>query len=266
LVFLQFRILGTIAVGIGGTFHAVPGLRQRCLLASLLVQAPAVVPVSTLYSELWGENPPATVENALQAHVSRLRRTLVQLVDGPAADVLRTRASGYSLDVEPEDIDLNRFRAYIRRSRRAMEGEDLPAAQELLEQGLGLWQGAPLGDAAVGPLCQSAATEWEEEYLSAREDAFWLRIRAGEPMRVVGELKRMSIAHPWRERITELLMVALYQCGRQAEAVGVYNAARLRLVDELGMEPSPKLRQLFRQMLNQDPGLHRSNALLRRTA
>lgn len=262
---MQFRILGTLAVGIGGAFHAVPGLRQRRLLASLLIQAPAVVHVSTLYSELWGEDPPATVENALQAHVSRLRRTLVQLAGEPAADVLRARGSGYSLDVAPEGIDLNQFRGYIRQSHQAMEAEELPAALELLDRALGLWRGAPLGDAA-GPLCQSAATEWEEEYLSAREDAFWLRIRAGEPMRVVGELKRMSIAHPWRERITELLMVALYRSGRQAEAIGVYNAARLRLVDELGMEPSPKLRQLFQQMLDQDPGLHGSTALLRQSA
>ncbi|MFF7097407.1 BTAD domain-containing putative transcriptional regulator [Streptomyces rubradiris] len=256
-----------MAVGVGGSFHAVPGLRQRCLLASLLIQAPAVVPVSTLYDELWGENPPATVENALQAHVSRLRRTLIQLTDDPAAAyVLRARGSGYSLDVSPEDIDLHRFRACLRQAQRVTAAEDLSAALELLEQGLGLWRGAPLGDAAAGPLCQSAATEWEEEYLSAREDAFWLRIRAGEPMRVVGELKRMSVAHPWRERITELLMVALYQSGRQAEAVGVYNAARLRLVDELGMEPSPKLRQLFRQILNQDPGLRGSAAVLPQSA
>jgi len=264
---LQFRILGTVAVGVGDTFHAVPGFRQRCLLASLLIQAPAIVPASTLYGELWGENPPTAVENALQAHVSRLRRVLVRLSDDPkAADMLRTRASGYSLDVAPESIDLNRFRGYIRLARQAMAADDLPVAQELLAQGLGLWQGAPLGDAAAGPLCQSAATEWEEEYLSGWEDAFWLRIRTGEPMRAVGELKRMTIAHPWRERITELLMVALYQSGRQAEAVGVYNAARLRLADELGMEPSPKLRQLFRQMLNQDPGLHHSTAVLRRSA
>lgn len=264
---MQFRILGTLAVGVGGTVHAVPGLRQRCLLASLLIQAPAVVPVSTLYSELWDENPPATVENALQAHVSRLRRTLVQLAGDPAAaDVLRTRSSGYSLDVAPENIDVNRFRGYIRQSQRMTAAEDLPAALDLLEQALGLWRGAPLGDAAAGPLCRSAATEWEEEYLSAREDAYWLRIRVGEPMRVVGELKRMSIAHPWRERITELLMVALYRSGRQAEAVGVYNTARLRLVDELGMEPSPKLRLLFRQMLNQDPDLHGSTALLGQSA
>ncbi|MEU2425325.1 BTAD domain-containing putative transcriptional regulator [Streptomyces sp. NPDC007851] len=256
-----------MTVGVGDSFHAVPGLRQRCLLASLLIQAPTVVPVSTLYSELWGENPPATVENALQAHVSRLRRTLVQLTGDPAAaDVLRTRDSGYSLDVPPEDIDLHRFRAYIRQSQRMTEAQDLPAALELLEKALGLWRGTPLGDAATGPLCQSAATEWEEEYLSAREDAFGLRIHAGEPMRVVGELKRMSVTHPWRERITELLMVALYQCGRQAEAVGVYNAARLRLVDELGMEPSSKLRQLFRQILNQDPGLRGSAAVLPQSA
>ncbi|MFF5492738.1 BTAD domain-containing putative transcriptional regulator [Streptomyces aquilus] len=263
---MRFRILGTIAVGDHGAFHTVPGLRQRALLASLLIQAPAVVPVSTLYSELWGENPPATVENALQAHVSRLRRTLAQLAGKSAAGALLSRTSGYSLDVAPEDIDLNLFRSYIREAHRAMADADLCTAQKQLEEGLRLWHGRPLGDAALGPLCQSAVTEWEEEHLSAQEDVLWLRIRAGEPMGAVGELKRMSITHPWRERITELLMLALYQSGRQAEAIAVYNAARLRLDDELGMEPSPKLRLLFQQMLNQDPALHGTGTLLRQPA
>ncbi|MEU3254367.1 AfsR/SARP family transcriptional regulator [Streptomyces sp. NPDC006997] len=263
---MRFRVLGTVAVGTGGAYHAVPGRRQRVLLASLLVRAPAVVPASTLYDELWTDSRPVTVENALQAHVSRLRRALVRATGDPAADVLRTHGSGYRLDVSPDDIDLHRFRAYVRRSHRALAGNDLSAARELLDRALALWQGVPLGDAAVGPLCRSAVAEWEEEYLSAREDAHWLRIRAGEPMRAVGELKRMSIAHPGRERITELLMVALYQSGRQAEAVGVYHAARRRLVEESGREPSPKLRQLFRQMLDQAPGLHRSAVPLRRTA
>ncbi|SDO36723.1 AfsR/SARP family transcriptional regulator [Actinacidiphila guanduensis] len=264
---MQFRILGTVGVVVDGRLHPVPGLRQRSLLASLLLQAPGVVPVQQLFTELWGENPPTAVENALQAHVSRLRRTLTKAAGREAgARALVTHAAGYSVDVVPEDIDLTRFRSGIRQSHRLMEENDLTGARQLLEGALALWQGTPLGDAAIGPLCASAATQIEEEYLSALEDAYYLRIRSGEPVRVVGDLKRMTIAHPWRERITELLMVALYQSGRQAEAVGVYNAARRRLVDELGMEPSPKLRQLFRQMLNQDPGLHRSGALLRQLA
>lgn len=264
---MKFRILGVVAVGVDGTFHAVPGLRQRCLLASLLIQAPAVVPVSTLYAELWGRTHAATVENALQAHVSRLRRTLVRMAGDPAAaDMLRTRGSAYSLDVEPEDVDLHRFRDFLGRSRRAMAEGEMGSAAELLDKGLQLWQDPSLRDAAIGPLCRSAAMEWEEEYLSAQEDALWLRLLAGEPVRVVGELKRMSAAYPWRERSIELLMLALYRSGRQAEAVGVYNDARSRLVDELGMEPSPHLRGLFRKILNQDPGLHGAATSLSRTA
>ncbi|MFD0317661.1 AfsR/SARP family transcriptional regulator [Streptomyces flavalbus] len=264
---MRFRILGTVAVGTGGAYHTVPGRSQRGLLASLLIQAPAVVPASTLYDELWPRNPPVNVENALQAHVSRLRRTLVHATGDPAAgDALRTQGSGYRLDVAPDAVDLNRFREYVRRSRRALAGNDLPAARALLDRALALWQGAPLGDAAVGPLCRGAVAEWEEEHLAAREDALGLRVRAGEAMRAVGELKRMSLAHPGRERITELLMVALCQSGRQAEAVGVYHAARRRLAEELGREPSPKLRRLFRQLLSQDPVLHRSTVPLGRTA
>lgn len=103
-----------------------------------------------------------------------------------AADLVRAWASGYGIQVAPEDIDVHQFRGLIRRSHRAMEADDPTGAPESLERALGMWRGAPLRDIVAGPHCGSAGTEWEEEYLSAREDAFWLRLRAGEarPARV----------------------------------------------------------------------------------
>ncbi|WP_405017542.1 AfsR/SARP family transcriptional regulator [Kitasatospora sp. NBC_00070] len=258
---MQFRILGSVGAVVDGRFCTVPGTRQRTLLATLLTRPGRLVPAEQLYTELWGDNPPATVENSLQAHVSRLRRTLRKL-GGPHGDVppLITQASGYILDAAPEDIDVNLFRERLAQARRAMT-VDSEVAGELLEEALALWQGSPLQDVAPGPLCQSEALQLEEEYLAALEDKLWLGTCCPEPSLVIGELKRMSITHPWRERITEMLMLALYRSGRQAEAIEAYNTARERLVDELGMEPSPQLKNLFREVLNQAPGLYHPNPL-----
>ncbi|MDH6110596.1 DNA-binding SARP family transcriptional activator [Kitasatospora sp. MAP12-15] len=263
---MQFRILGSVGAVVDGRFCSIPGARQRTLLATLLIRAGRLVPTEHLYTELWGDRPPATVENSLQAHVCRLRRTLRKL-GGPSHDVppLITHASGYVLDIAPEDVDLTLFRERIALSRNAMA--DAPeAAGALLEEALALWQGSPLQDVAPGPLCQSVSLQLEEEYLAALEDKLWLGTVCDEPTLVIGELKRMSVAHPWRERITEMLMLALYRSGRQAEAVAVYNTARGRLIDELGMEPSPQLKRLFREVLNQAPGLYRPTQQLLRSA
>ncbi|WP_371497180.1 AfsR/SARP family transcriptional regulator [Kitasatospora sp. NBC_00374] len=264
---MQFRILGPVGTVVNGRFATVPGTRQRTLLATLLIRARRLVPTEQLYTELWGDNPPATVENSLQAHVSRLRRTLRRL-GGPHGDVppLITQASGYILDVAPEDVDMYLFREQLAAARHAVTG-DPEVAGSLLADALGLWQGSPMQDAAPGPLCQSVSLQLDEEHLAAQEDRLWVDALWGEPTHVIGELKRMSVAHPWRERITEMLMRALYRSGRQAEAVEVYNTARQRLIDELGMEPSPQLKQLFREVLIQAPALHQPAAqYLLRTA
>ncbi|WP_035793940.1 AfsR/SARP family transcriptional regulator, partial [Kitasatospora mediocidica] len=263
---MHFRILGPVGVVVDGRFSTIPGTRQRALLAGLLIRAGRLVPTEQLYTELWGDNPPATVENSLQAHVSRLRRTLRKLSGpGDEAPPLITQASGYILDVAPQDVDVFLFRERVAQSRQATADEP-ELAGALLEDALALWHGSAMQDAAVGPLCQSMALQLDEEYLSAMEDKLWLGACRSEPMGVIGELKRMSAAHPWRERITEMLMLALYRAGRQAEAVAVYNAARERLIDELGMEPSPQLKHLLQQVLNQAPGLRSPVPQLLKTA
>ncbi|MEU2066693.1 AfsR/SARP family transcriptional regulator [Streptomyces anulatus] len=252
---MKFKVLGSVGVESGGRFHGISGSRQRTLLASLLVSTGRPVPAPQLYTELWGENPPPTVENSLQAHVYRLRRTLHGLADGTnEPPPLITRASGYVLDIRPEDLDLNAFREHTARARAAAPHHP-HVAYASLEEALNLWRGSPLQDVAAGPLCQSVTLQLEEEYLSTLEEKLSLGIDCDDPVRVIGELKRVSTVHPWRERVTEMLMLALYRCGRQAEAIEAYNRVRSRLVDELGMEPSQQLEQRFREVLNQAPSL-----------
>ena len=254
---MKFRVLGAVGVMVDGHFSPIAGTQQRTLLTTLLIRAGKLVPSEQLHTELWGDNPPEGVTNALQAHVSRLRRTLRRLgaADPGGVPALSIHASGYVLAVAPEDIDMNEFRSRIAQARRAM-ADDPPAARSLLESALHLWHGSPLQDASASPLCRSVALQLDEEYLTSLESKLELGLRCNEPDTVISELRRMAVEHPWRERITELLMLALYRCGRQAEAVEAYSAARARLDDQLGIEPSPQLKGLFYRILNQDPALH----------
>ncbi|MGX1544221.1 AfsR/SARP family transcriptional regulator [Streptomyces adustus] len=259
---MRFTILGAIGTVVDGRFVAVTGARQRILLTTLLLTAGRLLPSEQLYAELWGEDPPELVENALQAHVSRLRRTLRRHAGDGQAPALIGHPSGYQLVVPPMDVDVHVFRERLARARSAAE-RDPSMSRELLESALELWRGPLPQEVAASPLCRSASVQLDEEYLSALETRLELELRFGAPADVISELRRFGVMHPWRERITELLMLALYRTGRQAEAVETYNATRSRLVDELGIEPSPRLRDLFRRILNQEPALeHRRGMVL----
>lgn len=252
---MRFRILGPVGYEINGLFYDVAGMRQRILLAALLVSNGRPVSADQLYTELWGENPPDTVGNSLQAHICRLRGTLQKMTDMDVSPPrLVTRTSGYALEIAAGDLDMNVFRERVSRSRDIIS-ERPTEAYALLGEALTLWRGSPLQDVPASPLCRSVAIQLDEEYVTALEDKLWLSMDCEDPLHAVGELKRMSAVYPWRERITEMLMLALYRCGRQVEAVGAYNNARSRLANELGMEPSVRLKSMFREILNQAPSL-----------
>ncbi|WP_026239911.1 AfsR/SARP family transcriptional regulator [Parafrankia discariae] len=250
---MKFRVLGSVEVEAGGRAHRIPGARQRLLLATLLVSGGRPVPAELLHAELWGENPPATVENSLHATVSRLRRAL-RKIGGGRPPALLTRAPGYLLDVDADDLDLTAFRAGVARAR-VTRGTDPERAHAILQESLGLWRGAPLQNITAGPLCRGTVLQLEEEYLAAVEDGLRFSVEHRDPAYVVGELRRVSFAHPWHERIIDLLMLALYRCGRQAEAILTYNDVRERLSRELGVEPSALLRNRFEEILNHAPSL-----------
>ncbi len=252
---LFFRVLGPLQVDVGDGIHTMTGSLQQTLLTSLLINPGQPLAAKQLYCELWGENPPLTVENSLQAHVYRLRRTLQKLA-GPTrtAPELLTRSSGYALDLRADEIDTEIFRDLASRARQHMRREP-ERAYRMFGEALSLWRGEPLQGVAQGPMCQSTALALAEEHLAVVEDTLWLGMQFADLGHTISELKRMSAIHPWRERLTEMLMLALYRAGRQAEAVEAYNNARLRLVNELGLEPSVKLRRLLQSILNQDPAL-----------
>jgi predicted ATPase/DNA-binding SARP family transcriptional activator len=246
---MEFRILGPLEVGDDAAPVAIPGAKERALLADLLVAAGRVVSADRLVEDLWGDHPPANPANALQGRVSALRRAL-----GPAAVMLATRPPGYALEVDPERVDAARFQRLVAEARQAAAA-DPAGAVRLLAAALGLWRGPALAEFADQPWAQAEAARLEELRIAALEARAELVLQAGGHAGLVGELEGLVAAHPHRERLRELLMLALYRAGRQADALGLYQQTRAVLAEELGIDPSPQLQRLHQAILTQDPSL-----------
>jgi DNA-binding SARP family transcriptional activator len=244
---MDFRILGSLEVWEGERQVEVSGPKRRAVLAFLVLHANEVVAVDRLVDQLWGEKAPGNAAGALQTHVSRLRKEL-----GP--EVLARRAWGYVLRIEPGGLDLERFEGLT------VEAESLPARERALKlrEALGLWRGPPLAGLAFEPALAADIARLEELRLTVLENRIDADLEAGNQAGLVGELEQLIAEHPLRERLRGQLILSLYRCGRQAEALEVYRETRRALADELGLEPSPELRELERAILQQDPGLRAS--------
>jgi DNA-binding SARP family transcriptional activator len=249
---LQFRVLGPLEVWREGKLVAVRAPKHRILLATLLFHANRVVPAAQLVDCLWGQTPPATAHATLQTYVSQLRRLLQP--EPSSGQVLVTKAPGYLLLVQPEQVDLARFQRLVVVAREAMANGDPCAAAERLRQALALWHGPALGG-VPSPHLSGEAARLEEARLGALEDRVEAELALGWHARLVGELEALVAEQPLRERLRGQLMVALYRSGRQAEALAVYRQARQALVDELGLEPGRELQRLQQAILTADPTL-----------
>lgn len=255
--FCRIKLLGPVGLVSDDGSLVTGGPRLRILLAVLAVKAGETVTSEQFVDELWGEDTPVAVENALQALIARLRKQMQKtLGEAKGRDLLITRPGGYQLKVDPEDLDVARFDRLAASARTHLATDPVRAAEELTEA-LALWSGSPLQGVTGGPICRSAVLRYEENWLAATESKIELDLSTGRDPQVISELKRMAFLYPWRERLTDMLMVSLYRVGRQAEAVATYNKARSRMIEELGMEPSPQLQHRVREILNQAPSLHR---------
>jgi DNA-binding SARP family transcriptional activator/ABC-type branched-subunit amino acid transport system substrate-binding protein/streptogramin lyase len=253
---IEFRILGPLEVWREGGSLPLGGLKQRSLLALLLLQANQVVSTDRLVHELWGDEPPGTAVTALHGYISQLRKLIEpERTAGGESRVLVTRPPGYVLNVGPGQLDLDRFEASVRNAREELvAGRPEPAARDLREA-FALWRGSPLADLASEPFAQSAARPLEELWLAALEDRIEADLALGRHREVASELEAVIRSHPLRERLRGQQMIALYRCGRQADALNAYADARRTLSEELGIEPSSALKQLERDILNQDASL-----------
>lgn len=222
------------------------GIRQRALLALLLLHVNEVVSSDRLLEELWGEEQPESGIAALQVRVSQLRKAL-----GRVGERLETRLSGYLLRVEPGEFDLHRFCRLVEHAA----GAEPRSAAETLREALALWRGPGLADLAYEPFAQAAVGRLEELRLAALERRIDADLALGRHADLVAELEALVAEEPLRERFRGQLLLALYRCGRQADALEAYQAMRRALVEELGLEPSPALRELQQAVLRQDPAL-----------
>ncbi len=227
---------------------AVGGGRRRALLGLLLVRANELVTSERLMRELWGETPPPTAPKMVHNGVSALRRSLG--LDGR----LETRGSAYRLRVEEGERDIDRFEALVAHGRARL-ARDPGAAEEALREALALWRGEPLADLAYESFAQPEIARLEEARLAAFEARVDASLALGRHAEAVAELEAAVAAEPLRERLHGQLMLALYRCGRQSDALAAYRRARTVLVGRIGVEPGPELRALQAAVLAQDPSL-----------
>ena len=249
---LDYRILGPLEVSADGRVIEIGGAKPRALLVILLLRANESVPRDVLMHELWGDQPPASAQHSLEVYVSRLRKSL----DGAAnGSVLVTGPGAYRLRVEAGQLDTRRFEQLVEQGRAALAANQPDQASASLRAALELWRGPALADLVNGRGPRVEAARLEELRLVAIEDRVDTDLALGRHAEVACELEVLVAAHPLRERLHGQLMIALYRGGRQAEALEGYQAARRTLVDELGLEPGPELRELEGRILRHDPAL-----------
>jgi predicted ATPase/DNA-binding SARP family transcriptional activator len=244
---MQIELLGPVEARVDGRAVALGGQRPRALLAVLALMGGRVVPTDRLIDELWGDEPPARARDSLQMHVSRLRKGLAEA--GAAGGRLVSQSGGYLLDVRPGERDVDRWQQALARARRARAGGEPRVAREGVDEALGVWRGPPLGGVSANSLLAAERARLEEERLAAIIEGIELDLELGRHGELLGQMDALVIAHPFQERLVELQMLALYRCGRQADALAAFHAARGRFVDELGIEPAQGLRDLHEDVL-----------------
>ncbi|MDX3455842.1 BTAD domain-containing putative transcriptional regulator [Streptomyces sp. ME02-8801-2C] len=253
---MWFKMLGPLEVVADGQQLALGGSRQRATLGYLLLHPNQTVPISRLLTALWSvQEAPTTARKILQNAVWGLRRTLATGETAQAPVTLRTQAPGYSLDVTPDRIDLHLFHRWTKEGRSRLAAGEPDRAARLLSDALELWRGPALADLTEVGLLWPELTALENARLDALEDLFEAQLACGRHYAVLGELESTVESEPLRERACGQLMRALYRCGRQADALGVFNRLRAVLVEDLGLEPSRELQQLQQAILTHDPDL-----------
>lgn len=253
---MRFNMLGPLEVIAGGQPIGLGGIKQRATLGYLLLQPNQVVSTSQLLGALWSvEEAPATARKILQNAIWGLRRALAADDDPVRPAVLRTKAPGYCLQVAPESIDLHRFHRWVSEGRARLAADAPEEAARLLRDALSLWRGPALSDLMEAGVLWPELTTVQDARLGVQEDYFEAQLMSGQHYAVLSELDVMVENEPLRERSCGQLMRALYRCGRQADALGVYRRLRAALVEDLGLEPSRELQQLQQAILTHDPSL-----------
>ncbi|MEV0916184.1 AfsR/SARP family transcriptional regulator [Streptomyces sp. NPDC049967] len=254
---MRVHLLGPLSAEINAGSIVPTASKPRQILALLALYPSRVVPVPTLMEEIWASNPPQSALTTLQTYILQLRRRLGTAM-GPDSregvkDVLATRHGGYLLQIPESHIDVRIFENLTREGQTAFESGDNALAAERFRSALDLWRGQALVDVRLGPVLEIEAMRLEESRLVAVERRIDADLRMGRHTELIAELMELTARHPRHESLHSQAMVALYRSGRQSSALDVYRRVRGRLIEELGVEPSPQLQRLHQAMLAVDP-------------
>ena len=250
---LEIRVLGPLELAWDGRIADIGGVKARALVARLLIDRGLVVSVDRLVDSLWGTHDGAGAEIALRSTISRVRK---RLRDAGAPDnLIVTRAPGYLLDVPAQVTDAHRFEQAVGEGRLLLSRRRPREAAARFAEALGTWRGPAYSEVRDEPFARAEARRLEEVRLAATESRIDAELTVGRHQGLIGELATLTSAHPMRERLWSQRMLALYRCGRQAEALRVFQDLRTLLVAELGIDPGHDVAWLEHAILTQEPGL-----------
>ncbi|MET9861284.1 AfsR/SARP family transcriptional regulator [Streptomyces smyrnaeus] len=269
---MRIRVLGTLHAETAGVSIAPSAAKPRQILALLALQSRHIVPVSDLMEEVWGAGPPRSAPTTLQTYILQLRRRLRAALGDPGPlpqagapprdpyapsdkDILATRHGGYQLEIADSDVDALEFAQLTRTGHAAYEAGDMAKSSRLLEAALALWRGPALADLPHGRHLSIEATRLEESRLGALERRIDADLHMGRHREVLGELCALRGRYPLYENLHALLMVAFHQDGRSSDALIAFRRLRGTLVEELGLEPSPRIDRLHQAILRGEDAL-----------
>jgi SARP family transcriptional regulator, regulator of embCAB operon len=248
---VQFGVLGPLQMSIGGALVSLGTPKQRAVLAVLVVNANRPVDIDTLIGAAWNQRPPPGARATLHAYISNLRR----LMSSAGADraLLASAPPGYRLAIGRDQYDLGRFRTKKDAGVHAAAAAQFEQASRLMSDALAQWRGPFLEDLRDFQFVETLATAFDEEKIVAHTAHVEAQIACGQPDAVIMELETLIAEHAYREPLWAQLMTAYYLAGRQSDALDAYLRVKTRLAEDLGIDPGPKLRELYEQVLRQEP-------------
>ncbi|MEU6094437.1 AfsR/SARP family transcriptional regulator [Streptomyces sp. NPDC047079] len=256
---VQIHVLGPMTVFDEESEPVVLAPKPRRLLALLAVNADRAVSVNSLMQELWGSNPPRTATATIQTYIGQVRRTLAEALRTSVAEVadeiLITEGSSYVLSTSRVALDIAEYELLAAAGSTAVQCGDFVRGSDLLGQAVALWRGPVLVNVEAGELLSARIVHLDESLLCAEEHRIYADLQRGAHHTLVPELTELTARHPLHENFHRHLMLALYRCGRRAESLAVMRRLRTRLVEELGLEPSPFLIQMEQDILRGEPSL-----------
>lgn len=248
---VRFEVLGPVRGWRDKAELDLGSPQQRAVLAMLLLARGRQVPLDSLIVGLWGEQVPRSAAGTIRTYISRLRRHCAAAGPGPAGEHIESAGDGYALRLGSALLDLDVFEKLHGEGHAARHRDEPAQAARLLGEALGLWRGAALAG-VPGPYADSRRVSLAELYMTAAEEKLAAEIAIGEYAPAIAELRTLLAQHPFREGLGELLMLALYKSGRQAEALEVFHGVARRLRTELGIDPGPSLQVMHQRVLRAD--------------